>query len=249
MKERVQKILARAGVASRRKAEEMILEGRVTVNGRVAGLGDKADPAVDVVKVGRRRVGGAEPKVYFAFNKPRAVITSVKDPEGRKTVLDYFPEVRLRVFPVGRLDYHSEGLLLLTNDGDLAAALTRPASRIPKVYHVKIRGVLSEKERARLERGVRLEDGPTAPARVRILPERSPAGSWIEIEIHEGRNRQVRRMLEAVGHRVQRLRRVRIGSLELGRLRAGESRMLTPRELLLLRKEAKGDHHRERKTS
>ena len=235
--ERLQKILARAGVASRRKIEEMIVEGRITVNGRVAVLGEKADPERDSIKVGRQRITGAEPKVYFAFNKPRGVITSLSDPQGRKTVLDYLPGVRFRIFPVGRLDYHSEGLLILTNDGDLAAALTRASGRVPKVYHVKIRGTLAASEKARLERGIRLDDGPTQPARVTIVRTEKD-NTWVEMEIGEGRNRQIRRMMEAVGHRVQRLRRVRIGSLELGRMNAGDSRVLSDRELARLKRDA-----------
>lgn len=244
--ERLQKILARAGVASRRKIEEMIVEGRITVNGRVAILGQKADPEHDTIKVGRQRVMRPEPKVYFALNKPRGVITSVTDPQGRKTVLDYLPGVRFRIFPVGRLDYHSEGLLILTNDGDLSAALTRSSLRVPKVYHVKIRGTLAASEKARLERGIRLDDGPTRPARVTVV-EAGKDTSWIEMEITEGRNRQIRRMMEAVGHRVQRLRRVRVGSLELGRMNAGDSRALSDRELARLKRDAGLSAERKRK--
>jgi len=235
--ERLQKILARAGVASRRKIEEMILEGRIKVNGRVAVLGDKANPERDTIKVGRQRIAGPEPKVYFALNKPRGVITSVSDPQGRKTVLDYLPGVRFRIFPVGRLDYHSEGLLILTNDGELSEALTKASVKVPKVYHVKIRGTLKAAEKSRLERGIRLDDGPTLPARVAIV-EAGKDTSWVEMEITEGRNRQIRRMMEAVGHRVQRLRRVRVGSLELGRMNAGDSRALSDRELARLRRDA-----------
>lgn len=237
VKERLQKILAQAGVASRRKAEEMILEGRVTINGRVAELGEKADPARDLIKVGRKIINRPEPKIYIAFNKPRGVITSTHDPEGRKTVLDYFKGVKFRVFPVGRLDYHSEGLLILTNDGALAASLTHPSSKVNKVYHVKIRGELKDSEIARLRRGIRLEDGMTGPAKVRRI--RGAGGNaWIEISISEGRNRQVRRMFQAVGHLVQRLRRVQVGPLQLGSLKAGESRVITKEELAKLDLEA-----------
>jgi len=235
MKERVQKILASAGVGSRRKVEEMIAEGRVRVNGEVISLGDKADPVKDIIKVGNRRIYSSEPRIYIAMNKPRSVITSASDPEGRKTVLDLLPGIRIRVFPVGRLDYQSEGLLILTNDGDLANRLMHPSSETGKVYRVKIQGQLEAVALSRLRKGVRLDDGMTAPARVTVL-ETGEKSSWIELTIHEGRNRQVRRMLEAVGHRVQRLRRVSIGPIGLGKLRAGESRMLTDDEVRQLRK-------------
>jgi len=220
MRERVQKILAGAGVASRRKIEDMIVEGRVRVNGQVISVGDKADPARDIIKVGNKRIYPSEPRIYIALNKPRNVITSVSDPEGRKTVMDFVKGIRVRVFPVGRLDYHSEGLLVLTNDGDLAHLLMHPSSGTEKVYQAKIQGVLTPSQTNRLKRGIRLEDGLTAPARVTALSA-GENSSWVEITIHEGRNRQVRRMLEAVGHRVQRLRRVSIGPIGLGKLRAG----------------------------
>ncbi len=233
MKQRLQKILAHAGVASRRKVEEMIAEGLVTVNGRVAVIGEKADPAIDHIKVGQKKISGSEPKVYVVMNKPRGVITSLSDPEGRKTVMDFLKGVRVRIFPVGRLDYHSEGLLILTNDGELANRLMHPSSKVDKVYHVKIREKLSDSEISRLRRGIRLDDGITAPAIVKPLPA-SDRGSWVEITIHEGRQRQVRRMFEAVGHLVQRLRRVRIGPLALGGLKAGESRLMSQDELTKL---------------
>ncbi len=233
MKQRLQKILSHAGVASRRKVEDMILEGLVTVNGRVAVIGEKADPDIDHIKVGQKKISGTEPKLYVIMNKPRGVITSLSDPEGRKTVMDFLKGVKVRIFPVGRLDYHSEGLLILTNDGDLANRLMHPSSKIDKVYQVKIRGKLSEAEIARLRRGIRLDDGITAPAIVKPLPE-GDKGSWVEITIHEGRQRQVRRMFEAVGHLVQRLRRVRIGPLVLGSLKAGESRLMNEGEVAKL---------------
>lgn len=237
MKERVQKILAGAGVGSRRKVEEMIAEGRVRVNGEVVALGAKADPIKDIIKVGNRRIHTSEPRIYIAMNKPRSVITSASDPEGRKTVLDLLPGIRFRVYPVGRLDYQSEGLLLLTNDGELANRLMHPSSEVGKVYHVKIQGQLEPGALSRLRKGVRLEDGLTAPARVTVL-ETGEKSSWVEIILHEGRNRQIRRMVEAVGHRVQRLRRMSIGPVTLGKLRAGESRMLTDDEVRQLGKAA-----------
>ena len=236
MKERLQKIIARCGIASRRKAEEMILEGRVTVNGVVATIGMKADIEKDHIKVDGKLLRKPEPKVYIMFNKPRRCITSLYDPEGRPTVKDFLKDVKFRVFPVGRLDYDSEGLLILTNDGELANALLHPRKMIPKTYIVKVDGILDEEDIEKLEKGVRLENGVTAPAKVRRI-RKAKVNSWIEITIYEGRKRQVRRMLEKVGHPVLRLKRVRINGLELGNLPAGAYRYLTPEEVRRLKKE------------
>lgn len=236
MEERLQKILARIGIASRRKAEDLIREGKVTVNGRTAVIGMSADLSRDHIKVDGKLLARAEPRVYFVFNKPRAVVTSMTDPEGRTTVRDFFREVRCRVFPVGRLDYDSEGLLVITNDGDLAQTLLHPSKGIPKTYVVKVRGVLTDRELERIRRGVRLPEGMTAPAKVKNLRE-TEHNSWVEITITEGRNRQVRRMLEAVGHPVIRLRRVAIDGLLLGDLKPGAYRPMRPEELEKLRRE------------
>src|SRR5512139_114040 len=230
MEERLQKILARMGVASRRKAEDLIREGKVTVNGRPAVIGMSADLSRDHIKVEGKLLTRAEPKVYFLFNKPRAVVTSMTDPEGRTTVKDFFREVRYRVFPVGRLDYDSEGLLVITNDGDLAQSLLHPSKGIPKTYMVKVRGILTDRELERLRRGIRLPEGMTAPAKVKTLRE-AEHNSWVEITITEGRNRQVRRMLEAIGHPVVRLRRVAIDGLLLGDLKPGTYRPMRPDEV------------------
>lgn len=230
MEERLQKILSRYGIASRRKAEEMILSGQITVNGKTASLGMKADPEKDHIKVKGRLIGRPEPKVYIMLNKPEGCITSVSDAEGRPTVMGLLKGVKVRVFPVGRLDYNSEGLVIMTNDGELSHALLHPGNEIPKTYLVKIDGVLEDKDIARLERGIRLEDGLTAPASVKKI-KKTETNSWIELTIHEGRKRQVRRMLEKVGHPVIKLRRVKINGLELGGLPPGGFRHLTPGEI------------------
>lgn len=237
MKQRLQKILSEIGIASRRKAEGLILEGRVTVNGKVATLGMKADPLKDYIKVDGKLIAGPEKeikKVYLIFNKPRGVVTTLHDPEGRPTVKDFLKGVKYRVFPVGRLDYDSEGLLLLTNDGDFAHAILHPSKKIPKTYIVKVKGVLDEEEIDKLRKGIRLEDGITAPAKIRKI-RKTENNSWLEITIHEGRKRQIRRMLERIGHPVLKLKRTGINGLSLGDLKSGELRPLTPAELKLIK--------------
>ena len=237
MEERIQKIIAQIGIASRRKAEEIIAEGRVTVNGSVAIIGMKADLLKDHIKVDGKLLIRSEPKIYLMFNKPRNVVTSLSDPEGRPAVKDYLKGVRYRVFPVGRLDFDSEGLLLLTNDGDFANNLLHPSKKIPKTYMVKVKGIIGDDKIVKLRQGVRLVDGRTLPARVRFA-RKSENNSWIEIVITEGKKRQVRRMVEAVGHPALKLRRVGIGGVRLSGLKIGEFRPLTERELQSLRKEA-----------
>jgi len=235
METRLQKILAEMGVASRRKAEEIIMEGRVTVNGRVASIGDKADPERDHIKLdGKLLARPSGRKIYLALNKPLNVLTSLSTEEDRPTVRDYISGVGERVYPVGRLDFDSEGLLLITNDGELAHAVMHPSKKIPKTYRVKVKGVLDEKKLAKLRKGVRLDDGMTAPSEVkplRVLKE----NSWLEITIREGRKRQVRRMLGVVGNPVIRLIRTRIGGVELGQLRPGELRRLSNEEVKKLK--------------
>lgn len=236
MEERLQKILAKCGIASRRKAEEMILEGLVTVNGAPATLGMKADLERDHIKVSGKLIHTAEQKVYVMFNKPEKCLTTMSDSEGRPTIKDFLKGMKTRVFPVGRLDYNSEGLLILTNDGDMAHAILHPGKKVPKTYLVKVDGFLQDGDKAKLERGIKLEDGMTAPAKVKKVKE-TEANSWIQMTIHEGRKRQVRRMLERVGHPVIKLKRIKINGLSLGKLEPGTFRYLTPDEVKRLKKE------------
>ncbi len=236
MEERIQKIIAQMGIASRRKAEEIIVEGRVTVNGKIALIGEKADPSKDHIKVDGKLLIRREPKVYLMFNKPRNVVTSLADPQGRPTIKDYLKGIRYRVFPVGRLDFDSEGLLFLTNDGDFTNAVLHPSRKIPKTYMVKVKGIIDDNKINKLRQGVRLEDGRTLPAKVKFARQ-SENNSWIEIAITEGKKRQVRRMVEAVGHPALKLRRVSINGIRLSGLKIGELRPLTERELRELKKE------------
>jgi pseudouridine synthase len=238
--ERLQKILSAAGVASRRTSEALIQQGRVTVNGTVATLGTKADPARDDVRVDGRRIRVECRRRYILLNKPRGYVTTRSDPQGRRTVMDLLSGVREYVYPVGRLDYDSEGLLLLTNDGDLAARLMHPRHDVERVYEARVRGVPDAHAIDRLTRGIMLDGRRTAPARVEHPQARTTAtgGSQatVEIALHEGRKHQVRRMFEAVGHPVVRLRRIRIGPIEDDSLTTGHYRELTPRELAALRR-------------
>jgi 23S rRNA pseudouridine2605 synthase len=230
MEERLQKILAQAGVASRRKCEQLIVDGRVMVNGRVVTqLGVKANPQKDRIEVDGKPIR-KERHVYLLLFKPRGVVTTVSDPEGRKTVIDLIGHRKERIYPVGRLDFDTSGLLLLTNDGTLTHALLHPSRKIDKTYRAKVEGFVSDETVRRLAEGVLLEDGMTAPARVRRL-DRANGCTWLEITIHEGRNRQVRRMCEAVGHPVRELRRIRFAFLTLGNLKPGEYRHLTQDEV------------------
>ncbi|HOC17492.1 MAG TPA: pseudouridine synthase [Vicinamibacterales bacterium] len=239
---RLQKILSSAGVASRRAAERLMAEGRVSVNGEVVReLGTKADPEADDIRVDGRPIGRASRRLYLLLNKPRGYVTTRSDPEGRPTVLDLLPGVREYVFPVGRLDYDSEGLLLLTNDGELAARLTHPSHEVPREYHARVRGVPDPHALDRLAGGVTLDGRRTAPARA-VLLERGlgQAGdqALVSLTLHEGRTRQVRRMLEAVGHPVVRLRRVRIGPIADPLIPLGRYRHLLPEEVDALRRAA-----------
>ena len=250
--ERLQKILAQAGIASRRAAEKYITEGRVRVNGQVVSeLGAKADPNEDTIEIDGLGVIEPEPVVYIAMHKPIHVVTTVSDPEKRQTVIDVLQMSRAegpktgegnmpRIFPVGRLDFDAEGLLVLTNDGALANDLLHPRYHVPKTYVVKIRGRPDERQVERLRRGVRLreEDGSmsrsTAPADVNVVRE-SPSNTWLEMVIVEGRHHQVKRMCEAVGHQVIRLIRTEFGGIELGELEPGQWRFLSEGEVELLR--------------
>jgi 23S rRNA pseudouridine2605 synthase len=235
--ERLQKILARAGLASRREAERWILDGRVTVNGTVVRqLGTQADAAKDAIKVDGKRVKAARAPAYYALHKPPGIITTMHDPEKRPDLSRI--TVRLgekqRVFPVGRLDFNSSGLLLLTNDGVLAQRLTHPRFGVKKVYRVKLSECPDEQDLAAIRKGIRLEDGMTAPARIKVV-EKLKKNAWVEIEIHEGRNRQVRRMFEALGYFVEKLIRIRVGPVTLGTLALGELRPLSPVEIKALK--------------
>lgn len=254
--ERLQKIIAAAGIASRRKAEDLITAGLVSVNGKtVTELGTKADPLVDHIKVNGRAIGTAERHVYLLLHKPKGYVTTVTDPEGRPTVLDLVHGVKARVYPVGRLDYLSEGLLLLTNDGQLAQKLTHASSHVPKTYLVKVSGKPSDSAISRLRTGVFLpaeqtplnsppvkQNAPsagrrskavyTAPVRIRLV--RESANPWYEITLIEGRNRQIRRMFEQVGHHVEKIKRVRYGPLELD-VEPGKVRQLTLDEVKQLK--------------
>jgi 23S rRNA pseudouridine2605 synthase len=237
MEKRLQKILSEMGIASRRKAEELIIKGRVTVNGRIATLGMKADLSKDHIKVDGKLLTRSEPKVYIIFNKPKNVVTSLHDPEGRPTVKDFLKGVKYKVFPVGRLDYDSEGLILLTNDGDFAHAVLHPSKKVPKTYLVKVKGLIEEDAIEKLRRGIKLEDGITAPAKVKKV-KKTENNSWIEITIHEGKKRQIRRMLEKIGHPVLKLRRIKINGIELGKIEPGEYRYLTPAEINIIKKDS-----------
>ena len=238
MEERLQKFLARAGVASRRNAEKLILEGKVRVNGIVVKeLGTKIDPVKDKVLFEGKRLRPEERKVYYILNKPKGYISSVKDENGRKTVVDILSDVPERIFPIGRLDYNTEGLILLTNDGDFMNKLLHPKYEIEKTYVAKIDGIITMDDLHKLANGVKLEDGKTAPADVYLDSIDKPTkSSRVEITIHEGRNRQVRRMFKALGYEVKALKRIAFAGLTLNRLKRGEYRPLTERELVKLRK-------------
>jgi len=244
MAERLQKILSAAGVASRRTAETLIQQGRVSVNGRtVTELGTKADAASDDIRVDGRRVKGAQRRRYLLLYKPRGYITSRSDPQHRPTVIDLLSKggVREYVYPVGRLDYDSEGLLILTSDGELAAGLTHPSHGVEREYEVRVRGVPDAHDVDRLSKGISLEGRRTAPARVKVedvIEAESGSQAVLTFVIHEGRNRQVRDMCDAIGHPVVRLRRVRIGPITDEHIRPGEFRDLTPHEVALLRMSA-----------
>jgi len=232
--ERLQKIIAAAGIASRRKAEELIASGHVQVNGQtVTELGTKADIETDHIRVSGKLLHASERHIYLLLNKPKGYVTTMSDPQGRPTVMDLIRGVKGRVYPVGRLDYASEGLLLLTNDGELANRLMKAASHVPKTYVVKVAGTPKAEAIEKLRAGVSIatDDGKrvrTGPASVRIVKE--AANPWFEITLIEGRNRQIRRMFEAVGHHVEKIKRVKYGPLALD-VPPGEFRMLTLKEI------------------
>ncbi|WP_425061111.1 Ribosomal large subunit pseudouridine synthase B [Sporomusa carbonis] len=232
MLERLQKVIAQAGIASRRDAEELIKAGRVTVNNIVVTeLGTKIEPKRDKVAVDGKPLT-AEKYVYVLLNKPKGVVTTLEDPRGRKTVADLVANIPERIYPVGRLDYNTEGLLIMTNDGDLTYALTHPSHEIAKTYLAKVEGYPPEEKLDLLRAGIKLEDGITAPAKINIVAvDREKGLTTLEIIIKEGKNRQIRRMCEAIGYPVKNLKRVKIAFLTLEGLRRGQYRQLLPGEV------------------
>ncbi len=231
MQERLQKIIAAAGITSRRKAEELIVQGRVTVNGRViTQLGSKADPEHERIRVdGKLLPGRGRRRLYFLLNKPVGYVSTMSDPQQRPTVISLLRGVKERVYPVGRLDYHSSGLMLLTNDGELANFMMSPALGIPRTYHVKLEGHAEPKDLSKLEQGIVLDGRRTAPCKIRLIADRDKP--WYEITLVEGRYHQVRRMFERIGQAVVKLKRVRIASLTDHGLAPSQFRQLSPSEV------------------
>jgi 23S rRNA pseudouridine2605 synthase len=250
--ERIQKILARAGVAARRKAEDLIREGRVTVNGKVAELGAKADPQRDSIKLDGKRVEPARQHRYLLMNKPKGFLTAVSDPDGRPTVIDLVPPpLRKALVPVGRLDFHTEGLLILTDDGEFANRLSHPRYGCHKTYEVKVKGIPEESQVDRLRRGIVLDGRRTASCRIEVLrttPQKGEEGgnAWYHVELSEGRTRQIREMFFRIGHPVQKLRRVAIGNLRDPDLEVGTLRELTEAERARLLRPARPEPARRR---
>jgi pseudouridine synthase len=240
---RLQRFLAQAGVASRRKAEELIVAGRVKVNGEVVTeLGSKVDPDRDKVFLAGKRLLAERP-MYLMLNKPRGYVTTLSDPEGRPTVMSFLRRAGARVFPVGRLDFNTEGLLICTNDGDLAHALMHPKHEVRKTYEVKLQGLVGPETVTAWQRGVTLDDGErTAPAEVRNLGN-TGKNTWLEVTLREGKNRQVHRTAEALGYNVLKLTRIGYGGLSLGDLKVGTTRPLLPDEVERLRRAAGGSKH------
>src|SRR5438270_6003655 len=239
MQERLQKIIAHAGVSSRREAEAMIREGRVTLSGRVVSeLGTRDDPDRDHIKVDGKLITHAEPHRYILLYKPKEVMTTVEDPQGRRTVIDLVRGIRERIYPVGRLDFHSEGLVLLTNDGELAFKVSHPTHGSIKTYNVKVRGVPEERLVDKLRRGITIDGKRTLPCgieRMHTTGKRDDEGnSWFEVKLREGRTQQIRKMFQAVGHPVSKLRRVAIGPISDPKLTPGVWRELTKQEVKLL---------------
>ena len=236
---RINQFLARSGVASRRAAESLILEGNVTVNGQqVTDLATLVDPHTDSVKVGGDRVRLVERPTYFALYKPKEVVSTLEDPEGRPCLKGYLPRGVPGLFPVGRLDYHSEGLILLTNDGDLANRLLQPRFKVVKTYHLKVKGLPETEGLDRLRKGVTLEGRRTLPVAIRRIPSRETRHTWLQVEMMEGRKNQLREMFFRINHPVIKLKRVAMGPVKIGALKPGEFRPLTAEEVDLLKRTA-----------
>jgi 23S rRNA pseudouridine2605 synthase len=231
MAERLHVAIARAGICSRREAEKRICQGRVTVNGKtIRELGTRVDPDCDEIEVNGRRIARPANRITLMLNKPKGVVTTSDDPQQRKTVVDLVQDVEQRLFPVGRLDYHTEGLLLMTNDGRLSQLLQHPRHGIEKTYQVKVKGIPENEALERLRTGIVLKGRFTAPARVKRLSS-TGNNAWLEIVIREGRNRQIRRMCTKIGHPVMKLKRIRYGPLSLGSLKSGSHRRLSTKEI------------------
>ena len=234
MQQRLQKILAKAGIASRRKAEELIKEGKVRVDGKVVTeMGTKVDPDAQDIECDGIHVAAREKKIYILLHKPAGFLSTVNDPQGRPIVTDLLPQVKERVYPVGRLDLDTEGALLLSNDGELAQKIMHPSHEVNKTYVAKVKGKPGTKKLAALSRGITLEGRKTWPADIEVL-QTEPQATTIKIIIHEGRKRQVRKMFDAVGHPVLQLKRTAYGQLELGDLRPGKYRFLSPEDIKMI---------------
>lgn len=232
--DRVQKLIANSGYCSRRKAEELILKKKVLVNGMVANLGDKASLSDEILVEGNPI--GYESKEYFLFYKPRGVVCTTKDDKGRKTVLDYFDDIPKRIYPIGRLDYDTTGVLLLTNDGDFANLLMHPSNKIDKFYVAKVKGIVTGDEVKKLKQGILLDGSKVYPSRVKLKKiDKKSLTSIVEITIHEGKNHEVKRIFESIDHEVLKLKREAFAFIGLGNLKSGERRMLTTKEVRQLK--------------
>ncbi len=232
--DRVQKLIANSGYCSRRKAEELILKKKVLVNGKVANLGDKASLSDEILVEGNPI--GYESKEYFLFYKPRGVVCTTKDDKGRKTVLDYFDDIPKRIYPIGRLDYDTTGVLLLTNDGDFANLLMHPSNKIDKFYVAKVKGIVTGDEIKKLKQGILLDGSKVYPSRVKLKKiDKKSLTSIVEITIHEGKNHEVKRIFESIDHEVLKLKRESFAFIGLGNLKSGERRMLTTKEVRQLK--------------
>lgn len=235
MKERLQKIISRSGTASRRKAEALIIEGRVAVNGKpVTELGTRADRSKDVITIDGEAIASPENRVYVILNKPAGCICSRTDPENRSTVIELLKDIEERIYPVGRLDYDTEGLLVLTNDGEFSQQLQHPSSNIPRTYQVKVKSVPTEEDLERLRKGIIIDRIKTNPAKIKIV-SKTHKNTWLEVILWEGRNRQIKKMFESIGHRTLRIIRTQFGPLSLKNLPAGTYRYLNKREISAVR--------------